>query len=236
MSEEENNILTFSELRKIQKEEDKQEELTEIGDKFLLRVSNYFDRKEEAEGKSREYKNSKRVLDKIISLREEKIVKEARLSVRTDQDTTNLSLLPEEQEIFREIKAEFQSHRNKVEEMVESQTVPGTGNEPSQEVREQTGTDSKPEKMDETVEEPSQKEEKVSDEDEPEETAEADEESETEEVEEGYKLVRTTSDVPEFMGTDLEAYGPFDEGEKVSIPDDNAEILVNRGNAELVEE
>jgi len=36
------------------------------------------------------------------------------------------------------------------------------------------------------------------------------------------------------MGTDLESYGPFDEGDQAVIPDDNAEILVNRGNAEEV--
>lgn len=244
MSEEENNILTFSELRKIQKEEDREEELTEIGDKFLLRVSNYFDKKKQAEGESREYKNSRRVLDKIISLREEKIVKEARLSVRTSQDTSNLSLLPEEQEIFREIKSEFQSHRNKVEEMVESQTVPGTGNEPSQEVKETTETGSTSGKQVEAEE--TNTEEDSGKTEEPESSnsqgkdaqSEEDDEEENgaEEAKDGYKIVKTTSDVPEFMGTDLEAYGPFDEGEEVEIPDDNAEILVNRGNAELVEE
>ena len=61
------------------------------------------------------------------------------------------------------------------------------------------------------------------------------EDEEADSSEEGYTLVETTSSVPEFMGTDLEAYGPFDEGEEVKIPDDNAEILVNRGNAERIE-
>jgi len=28
---------------------------------------------------------------------------------------------------------------------------------------------------------------------------------------EGYKMVEIISDVPEFMGTDLESYGPFEE-------------------------
>jgi len=57
------------------------------------------------------------------------------------------------------------------------------------------------------------------------------------EVEEGeedsdYEKVKIIAEVPEFMGTDLESYGPFEEGEKVEIPEENAEILVNRGNAE----
>jgi hypothetical protein len=56
------------------------------------------------------------------------------------------------------------------------------------------------------------------------------EDSDTEYVE-----VRFISEVPEFRGTDLDVYGPFDEGEIVEIPKDNADILVNRGNAEFVE-
>jgi len=48
-------------------------------------------------------------------------------------------------------------------------------------------------------------------------------------------MVEIISDVPEFMGTDLESYGPFEEGEEVKIPEDNAEILVNRGNAEEIQ-
>ena len=62
------------------------------------------------------------------------------------------------------------------------------------------------------------------------------ESEETEDVEEGYQIVKIISDVPEFMGTDLESYGPFEEGEEVQIPEDNAEILVNRGNAEEIED
>lgn len=54
-------------------------------------------------------------------------------------------------------------------------------------------------------------------------------------VADGYTKVRITSDVPEFMGTDLEQYGPYSEGDKAEVPDDNAEILINRNNAEKVD-
>ncbi len=46
-----------------------------------------------------------------------------------------------------------------------------------------------------------------------------------------YVEVRITSEVPEFKGTDLEVYGPFEEGEVVEVPEDNADILCDRGNA-----
>ncbi len=235
MSDESDNVLTFSELRKTQKKENREEELTELGEKFLLRVSNYFDKKKQAEGESREYKNARRVLDKIVSLREEKIVKEARLAVKTGSKSPGLNLLPEEHELFRALKQKFKSHRSRVDETVDSATTYVEGNSPSEEVME-----SEDEKI--ADEETQEAETKVEDEAIEEENSEDDEKMEEEseesshEPEDGYKIVKTTSDVPEFMGTDLEAYGPFDEGEEIEIPDDNAEILVNRGNAELIEE
>lgn len=238
---EEGNVLTFSELRKTQKEEDREEELADLGEKFLLRISNYFDKKKKTEGEnSREYKNARRVLDKIISLREEKIVKEARLSVKTDERGKEVNLLPEEQELFRKLKSDFEKHRSRVDEKVDSESLPSGGSEPSEEVTQEV---EKPETDEKTVEEGKstgevdkenspEVEESSTDED-----SGSEEESENvDEAEEGYSIVKTTSNVPEFMGTDLEAYGPFDEGEKVEIPDDNAEILVNRGNAERVED
>ena len=233
MSDESDNVLTFSELRKTQKKENREEELTELGEKFLLRVSNYFDKKKQAEGESREYKNARRVLDKIMSLREEKIVKEARLAVKTGSKSPGLNLLPEEQELFRELKNQFKSHRSRVDETVDSATTYVEENSASEEVMAsdeeeietgETGKDTENEAEEET----SEKESKDN----------SDEKSEdsSQDPEDGYKIVKTTSDVPEFMGTDLEAYGPFDEGEEIEIPDDNAEILVNRGNAELIKE
>jgi len=235
---EEGNVLTFSELRKIQKEEDKEEELTELDDKFLLRVSNYFDKKKKTEGEnSREYKNAKRVLDKIISLREEKVVKEARLSVKTEGRGNEVSLLPEEQELFRKIKSDFERHRSRVDEKVEEDSL-NMSTEPSDEVKKEVDDKNKPETETEPKDEKSKSEEdQVEEAEEKSKSEKLEENSEdVEEAEEGYTLVKTTSDVPEFMGTDLEAYGPFDEGEKVEIPDDNAEILVNRGNAERIED
>jgi hypothetical protein len=44
------------------------------------------------------------------------------------------------------------------------------------------------------------------------------------------------SDFPEFTGTDLEVYGPYEERDKPRVPEDNADILVNRGFAEYLDE
>ena len=221
MSEEE-DVLTFSEIRRIQKEEDQKEQVTDLGNRFLLKVSNYFDRKKQTEGEdSREYKNAKRVLDKIVSLRMEKIVREARLSVKTNKTNEEIPLLPEEQEVFRDLKHEFKSHKQKIEEKIENQSMPSTNaSKPDKTVKDDIEQEDDTEQADEEKQEMKNKEQ---------------EDEEADSSEEGYTLVETTSSVPEFMGTDLEAYGPFDEGEEVKIPDDNAEILVNRGNAERIE-
>jgi DNA replication initiation complex subunit (GINS family) len=221
MSEEE-DVLTFSEIRRIQKEEDQKEQITDLGNKFLLKVSNYFDRKKQAEGEdSREYRNAKRVLDKIISLRMEKIVREARLSVKTNKTNEEIPLLPEEQEVFRDLKHEFKSHKQKIEEKIENQSMPSTStSETDKTVEDDIEQEDDTEQVDKEEQEMKNKEQ---------------EDQEADSSEEGYTIVETTSSVPEFMGTDLEAYGPFDEGEEVKIPDDNAEILVNRGNAERIE-
>jgi DNA replication initiation complex subunit (GINS family) len=44
------------------------------------------------------------------------------------------------------------------------------------------------------------------------------------------------SDCPEFMGVDFRVYGPVAEGDIIEIPDENADILVNRGSAERISE
>ena len=51
-----------------------------------------------------------------------------------------------------------------------------------------------------------------------------------------HRRVRMKSDFPEFTGTDLEVYGLYEEGDKPRVPEDNADILVNRGFAEYLDE
>ena len=213
--------LTFSELRKIQKTERREEELTELDQNFFLQVRDYLERKKDIDENSREYKNAKRVFRKILSLREDKIVKNARLSLKSNIQPSELNMLPREEELFRDMKKQFNTHRDRVKEVTEGQAVE-TSMEP--EIEESAERKSQPEKN-ETEEETSPEPETEDKEDDAEEEDEYD-------PADGYEIVEITSEVPEFMGTDLEAYGPFEEGEEAEIPEDNAEILVNRGNAE----
>jgi len=213
------NAITFSELRKIQKEERRTEELSELEDNFFLEVSNYLERKQNTSQDNREYKNAKRVFRKILSLREDKIVKNARLSLRSNIKASELNLLPREQELFRKMKQQFNHHRDQIQEIT-NEHKGKTTQERKEQIQDEGTQIEEPKKTEQKEEETNQEEEK--------EDCEEDESN----PEEGYEIVEITSEVPEFMGTDLEAYGPFEEGEQAEIPEDNAEILVNRGNAE----
>jgi DNA replication factor GINS len=212
--------LTFSELRKIQKTERREEDLSDLDENFFLQVRDYLERKKDIDENSREYKNAKRVFRKILSLREDKIVKNARLSLKSNIQASEMNMLPREEQLFREMKREFNEHRDRIEEVTEGEAVETEETEPE---------------IEESAE--SIREEDEEDEEEAEQEKEESEDSVEETSEEldpadGYDIVEITSEVPEFMGTDLEAYGPFNEGEQIEIPEDNAEILVNRGNAE----
>lgn len=202
----EDEALTFSDLRKIEKTEKRQDKLSELDDNFLLRASDYLDRKKDVD--NREYRNAKRVLDKIIGLRQDKIVKNAKISVKSDVKSSKLNLLPREHEFFRDIKARFKEYSANIDDVVEGDSdnleTPDIDEEPEVEMEEEKTDSGEPEEKEDSTEE-------------------------------GYEKVEIVSKVPEFMGTDLESYGPFEEGEKAELPEENADILVNRGSAEKVE-
>ena len=57
----------------------------------------------------------------------------------------------------------------------------------------------------------------------------------TEPEETQYTKIEFVAECPAFVGVDLEEYGAFEEGDKAELPEDNAEILINRGLAERVD-
>jgi DNA replication initiation complex subunit (GINS family) len=54
-------------------------------------------------------------------------------------------------------------------------------------------------------------------------------------VTKAYKKVLIIKDVPEFMGLDGKAYGPFKSGELIELPIEEADTLINMKSAELKE-
>lgn len=215
----EDEALTFSELRKIQKQERRQDDLSELDEDFVANVVEYLSRKKDVSGESREYKNARRVFRKIISLREDKIVKNAQLAVTSNVNIEEMNVLPREEQLFRELKEDFSDHRDRISDFLEAEEENADPQNPEvgpKATEQPSNKDSEEQKKSEKEEETSEDEDQLPD------------------PEEGYNIVKINSDVPEFMGTDLEAYGPFEEGDQAEVPEDNAEILENRGNAEVV--
>ena len=54
-------------------------------------------------------------------------------------------------------------------------------------------------------------------------------------VEEKIKLLIFKEDVPEFVGVDMKTYGPFRKGDIAKLPEENAELLIEAGKAEVFE-
>jgi DNA replication initiation complex subunit (GINS family) len=50
------------------------------------------------------------------------------------------------------------------------------------------------------------------------------------------KLVRFTHQVPKFVGPELEEYGPFQSEDIANLPVEVADVLLNKGKAEIIEE
>jgi DNA replication initiation complex subunit (GINS family) len=55
------------------------------------------------------------------------------------------------------------------------------------------------------------------------------------EVEERMKVIRFLHSVPKFVGKELETYGPFEQEDVASLPQDIAKVLISKGRAEEIE-
>jgi DNA replication factor GINS len=49
-----------------------------------------------------------------------------------------------------------------------------------------------------------------------------------------YIKVKILQELPEMLGADFKSYGPFKEGDIIEIPEQNAEIFINKQKAEIV--
>ena len=47
--------------------------------------------------------------------------------------------------------------------------------------------------------------------------------------------IEITNDVPKFIGKEMEPYGPFSQGNRTSLPEQIANILINKGRARKIE-
>ncbi|KYK27159.1 hypothetical protein AYK26_00500 [Euryarchaeota archaeon SM23-78] len=232
--------ITYETLFDLLRREKNREELQKLDKDFYEQVLAYLKEKKEALSKKGDelfvsaereklkiqFQNIRRIIKELYERREKKVINMAMSKARTGSDiidTTNL--LPSEKEFFKEQVGLLTKYKDSVLDAIlhlkEFNNI----------------------KKEEGVEEEVKKEVKAEVKEEPKEKEELKQESEIKEKEalslaqpeasrEGKKKIRITTAVPQFVGAQGQALGPFNEGDEVELDTIIADILVKKGSAE----
>ena len=243
------DILTFEQLRNLQQQEQEKDTLHDLDEDFFARVNQYLERKKQVGDHldNREYRNARHIVEDILDSRQKKILRLAFLSVKSDLQVDNL--LPEEAAFLDRIRDQIEDHRDEVEHEVFSFEKEDTEQEQddSPDATDERTEDTSDDEDDAPVEQSEEHdgsdteedtnlfkgskdedESKSEPEDEPEDDAEASNDDTMTEIE-------ITAEVPEFMGVDMSVYGPYEPGETTMVPEENAQVLVEKDSAERIE-
>ncbi len=109
------NVLTFEELRTVQKRGRNNDSLQELGPEFLDRIARYLKLKRSLGDRlsSKEYENAVRVISDILELRERKLIRLAALAAKTKIPIKNVS--DSEKEFLKSLKMIFEKHHKFVD-------------------------------------------------------------------------------------------------------------------------
>ena len=209
---EEEEMITYQELRKIQAKERENSELQELGEDFIEEIVAYVAAKrnalKEVKGKDsvfskdsaseieQELRNVLNIIRDIYDRRQRKILSQAMISLRTGSLEDTSKMFKFENEMYDKILTILKSYRSNFFEDIlkrKPKTKPTT----------------------ETIKKP--------------------QDTMVKKPQEEVVLLRITSDVPPFVWRDGETYGPFVGDDVVSMPKGVAEILLNTEKAKVVE-
>lgn len=244
------DILTFEQLRNLQQQEQEKDTLHDLDEDFYARVNQYLERKKQVGDHldNREYRNARHIVEDILDSRQKKILRLAFLSVKSDLQVDNL--LPEEAAFLDRIRDQIEDHREEVEHEVFSFEKSDTEQEDDEEpvkTDDRTEDTSDDEDDDAPAAQPDEKdtsdtkddtnlfEESTDDEktnSDPEEESEGDSAAGDDDT---MTEIEITAEVPEFMGVDMSVYGPYEPGETTTVPEENAQVLVEKNSAERIE-
>lgn len=232
------DMLTYEELRKIQKSERDKEQLQDLGADFVRKLRKYLEFKKKMGDKisNREFLNAKYVAEDIFELRKRKIM---HLATITSNANSVKNLLEEEREFFEKISKAHELYKNKIGDVILKlcgESV-GVGEESGGEVSE--GAELKIERrIEEKVDEKASMNERDVEvkggEEEEVESASAGGSGKSSSVEIGFKKILIRENIPKFLGYDMKSYGPFREGDIIEAPDRIARVLLDRKVAEVV--
>ncbi len=241
MSEEEESAITFETFRKFQRKEKKNEKLQELPEDFFKACVDWINSKEEEFEESgdstliRELENVKSIVSDIFERRRKKILILALHSVRSKKVSENL--LPEEREFFEKTVKNLRNLEvNLLERVLKGKKPESADDEEDDEDEEEEESEEEGQKEGESREEEIKEDGKGGGKKNDVKTKEIGNEKKAEKVDvktaENQVLVRITDAVEQFMGTDQEEYGPLEQGDIVTLPEDIAGLLIERDKAE----
>jgi DNA replication initiation complex subunit (GINS family) len=250
---EDSMAITYETLYEILRSEKNKEELCELDEVFYANVLGYLKEKtrilDEASSKSDIFalgekdntqihlENIRKIIREIYERREKKIINMALNKSRTNSDIIDTSnLLNPEKKFFATLTGLFDKFRMGILAQIISLQEPDLDIECSIELPDEPEPEFAPkEEVKEVEKEPEVAEPlPVEEKKEPTEAeATKEEEKPTEPVQEtkNIKKIKITQPVEQFVGSELEMYGPYKEEDIAEVPNEIAEILIGKGSA-----
>jgi DNA replication initiation complex subunit (GINS family) len=195
-------LITYETIRNAHRAE-KEEELQRLPIGFFESVRNWFSHKEKLKDTTSllEVENAKKLLEDIVNRREKKIVLSALRTVRGEMPPS--SLTDEERKFFDQVVTLLKGFRNDINEKFRNYA--------------------------DIVEEKMLEAKKSLDELKPEIAIVEPEEPKVSFAKpNGKVMVKAKMDMPRFVGSDMESYGPLKAGDVLYVPDEVGKLLINR--------
>ncbi len=251
------NVVTYETFRKFQRKERDSENLQELPEDFFQSCAEWLKRKAKAYEETkdlmiqREIENVLGIIKDILDRRERKLLLLAMHTVRSNAVPKNLH--PYEEKYFDSVVENLKKMREEILEAIKGEAEQKEAEGKSPKVQEQEKTEveetqeSKEEKESVEVQKPEEEPKKEENLQEKSEISEKEKLPETKQEKSvkpeevlpkiveppGYKLIRITAEIPKFLGTDGKAYGPFKPNDMVTLEEEIAKLVVERGKAEF---
>jgi len=199
-------LITYETIRNAQRSE-KEEELQKLPENFFVSIRNWFAHKEKLKDTTSllEVENAKKLLEDVINRREKKIVLAALRTMRGELPPSNLT--DEERKFFDSVIKVLKSFRENMSEKFKSyaEVVEEKIEDAKKSLEDLKKEEKKEENMENVVIKPN-----------------------------GRFLVKALVDLPRFVGSNLEAYGPLKAGDIITLPEDVGKLLISRKVAENI--
>ena len=188
--------------------------------------------------------NIKKILKDLYERREKKIVNLALDKSRTNSNLIDVSgVLDAEKGLFESLTQSLDSGRSEIlAKILESKTPSFEAPVKQEEEKKETNEEKKEEVQ---ADVPKQESAPVVEQKNAQEQSQGQEQSQTESqtqqsqadtTEKPTKMVRFVNAVPKFVGKELEEYGPFDEEDVANLPTELANVLIEKGRVEEIQE